>query len=61
VFASAHVTLTEGLLVGAGPDAPEVIASRFGEISARHAGEVVPGSGMAQSQREITKVMAGPR
>jgi NAD(P)-dependent dehydrogenase (short-subunit alcohol dehydrogenase family) len=61
VFASAHVTLTEGLLVGGGTDAPELVARRFGEISARNANEVVPGSGMAQSQREVTKVMSGAR
>jgi NAD(P)-dependent dehydrogenase (short-subunit alcohol dehydrogenase family) len=61
VFASAHVTLTDGLLVGAGPDAPEIIASRFGEISARNAAETVPGSGLAQSQHEISKVLSAPR
>jgi NAD(P)-dependent dehydrogenase (short-subunit alcohol dehydrogenase family) len=57
VFAASHVTLTDGVLIGAGPDAPEQIARRFAQISAR-ANDAVPGSGMAQSQQEMAKVMA---
>lgn len=58
VFAASHVTLTDGLLIGSGPDAPELLASRFDDICAR-AGETVPGSGLAQSQQEMAKVLAG--
>lgn len=58
VFAASHVTLTNGVLIGNGPDAPEQVAARFADISNR-AGEVVPASGMQQSQQEMTKVMAG--
>ncbi|MFT3859594.1 MAG: SDR family NAD(P)-dependent oxidoreductase [Aquabacterium sp.] len=57
VFATAHVTLTDGVLVGSGPDAPEQVAQRFGEIASRER-ETVPASGMAQSQQEVSKVMA---
>lgn len=56
VFAAAHVTLTEPVRIGVGPDAPEQVAARFGQISDR-AGSIVPGSGMQQSQREMSLVM----
>ncbi len=58
VFAASHVTLTDGLLIGSGPDAPEQLAAQFARINAQ-ANETVPGSGMAQSQQEMAKVMAG--
>jgi NAD(P)-dependent dehydrogenase (short-subunit alcohol dehydrogenase family) len=58
VFAASHITLTDGVLIGSGPDAPEQIASRFADITSR-ANEAVPASGMAQSQQEMAKVMAG--
>jgi len=58
VFAASHVTLTDGLLIGAGPDAPEQLAAQFARINAQ-ANETVPGSGLAQSQQEMSKVMAG--
>jgi len=56
VFAASHVTLTDGLLIGAGPDAPEQLAAQFARINAQ-ANETVPGSGLAQSQQEMAKVM----
>jgi NAD(P)-dependent dehydrogenase (short-subunit alcohol dehydrogenase family) len=56
VFAAAHVTLTDGVCIGNGPDAPEQVAARFGEITTR-VNDAVPGSGMAQSQQEMSKVM----
>ncbi len=58
VFAASHVTLTEGVLIGQGPDAPEQVGQRFDEITARSQ-ESVPGSGTAQSHQEVRKVMAG--
>lgn len=59
VFAASHVTLTDGVLIGAAADAPEQVAARFAQINAQ-ANEVVPGSGLAQSQQEMAKVMAAP-
>ncbi|KGM39891.1 3-hydroxyacyl-CoA dehydrogenase [Aquabacterium sp. NJ1] len=58
VFAASHVTLTDGVLIGSGPDAPEQLAAQFARINAQ-ANETVPGSGLAQSQQEMAKVMAG--
>ncbi|MBI5924653.1 MAG: SDR family NAD(P)-dependent oxidoreductase [Aquabacterium sp.] len=57
VFAASHVTLTDGVLIGAGADAPEQVAAHFAQINSQHQ-EAVPGSGMAQSHQEIAKVMA---
>ena len=56
MFAASHVTLTDGLLIGSGPDAPEQLAAQFARINAQ-ANETVPGSGLAQSQQEMAKVM----
>jgi len=58
VFAASHITLTDGVLIGSSPDAPEQIASRFADITSR-VNESVPASGMAQSQQEMAKVIAG--
>ncbi|TAK96512.1 MAG: SDR family NAD(P)-dependent oxidoreductase [Aquabacterium sp.] len=57
VFAAAHITLTDGVLIGVGADAPEQVATQFAQINSQHH-ETVPGSGLAQSQQEIAKVMA---
>jgi NAD(P)-dependent dehydrogenase (short-subunit alcohol dehydrogenase family) len=57
-FERAHVTLTQGIFVGDGPDAPEQVAARFGEISDR-TDEMVPESGAAQGARELTKASGG--
>ena len=57
VFAAAHVTLTQGVLIGSGADAPEQLAARLDEVRARE-GEAVPASGMAQSQQEMSRVLA---
>jgi NAD(P)-dependent dehydrogenase (short-subunit alcohol dehydrogenase family) len=58
VFAASHVTLTDGVLIGAAPDAAEQVAAQWARINAQQ-GETIPASGMAQSQQEISKVMAG--
>ena len=58
VFAASHITLTNGVLIGNGPDAPEQVAARFAEIAQRE-GEIVPKAGLQQSQQEMSKVMAG--
>jgi NAD(P)-dependent dehydrogenase (short-subunit alcohol dehydrogenase family) len=53
-FERAHVTLTEGIHVGLGDDAPEQIAAQWEAISDRD-GESVPQSGAAQGALEIGK------
>jgi hypothetical protein len=58
VFAASHITLTDGVLIGTGADAPEQLAAHFAQISSR-VNDSVPASGMAQSQQELAKVMAG--
>jgi hypothetical protein len=59
-FARAHITLTSGLHIGAGPDAAERVAASFDAISDR-AGETVPDSGNAPGRNEITLAMAAAR
>ncbi|HSB25087.1 MAG TPA: SDR family NAD(P)-dependent oxidoreductase [Burkholderiaceae bacterium] len=59
-FARAHVTLTHGAHVGQGDDAAERVAARFAEISDR-AGEIVPDSGAAQAQNELSQATAAAR
>ena len=53
-FERAHVTLTQGIHVGAGADAAERIAAAFDALSDRQ-GETVPESGAAQGTLEIAK------
>ena len=55
-FERAHVTLTQGILVGLGADAAEQVAGRWEEISDRD-GETVPESGAAQGTLEVGKAM----
>jgi NAD(P)-dependent dehydrogenase (short-subunit alcohol dehydrogenase family) len=56
-FERAHITLTQGVFVGAADDAAEQVAERFEEISA-HDGETVPQSGSAQGEWEVRKALA---
>jgi NAD(P)-dependent dehydrogenase (short-subunit alcohol dehydrogenase family) len=56
VFAASHITLTEGLYLGQGPEVAEELARRWSEVIHRE-GDLVPGSGMVQSQRELSKAM----
>lgn len=58
-FAAAHVTLTEGVYLGAHQDAAEALATRYEQVTDRH-GEVVPAYGMLQSQRELQNAQ-GPQ
>ena len=55
-FERAHITLTQGIHVGARADAAERIAAAFDELSDRE-GETVPESGAAQGTLEIGKAM----
>lgn len=57
-FEAAHVTLTRGIHVGLGPDAPEQLAQRLAEALDR-AGETVPGSGAEQGANEMRLARGG--
>jgi len=56
-FEAAHITMTQGVYIGDGADAPEQLAMRLAEVTARK-GEQVPLSGSAQGTNEVTKAMA---
>jgi len=59
-FARAHVTLSNGLQIGAEADAAEQVIRRWEEISDR-TGEIVPDYGFAQAERELAGAgMAAP-
>ncbi|HJV43556.1 SDR family NAD(P)-dependent oxidoreductase [Caulobacter sp.] len=51
-FAAAHVTLTNGVQVGAAPDAGRQVAARWAEIVDRR-DEIVPDHAFIQSEREL--------
>ena len=55
-FERAHITLTQGIWVGAGEDAPEQIAARFDEISDR-TGDIVGENANDPGRFEIAKAM----
>lgn len=57
-FETAHITLTRGVFIGHGDDAPEQIAARFAEISDR-TDDMVPGSGAVQGTTEIANAQKG--
>jgi NAD(P)-dependent dehydrogenase (short-subunit alcohol dehydrogenase family) len=51
-FEAAHITLTRGIHVGAGEDAPEGVLAGLDRIRDR-TGETVPATGLEQSHREL--------
>ncbi len=57
-FERAHVTMTQGVHIGTGPDTAERVAARFAEISARD-GETVPDAGSAQGTNEVARALRG--
>jgi NAD(P)-dependent dehydrogenase (short-subunit alcohol dehydrogenase family) len=57
VVASTHIALTQGVYVGAGPDAPEQVLQRLADITSR-TGDSVPASGAGQTQQEVSTVLA---
>jgi NAD(P)-dependent dehydrogenase (short-subunit alcohol dehydrogenase family) len=59
-YERAHITLTEGIHIGAPADAAERIAAELDAISSRD-GETVPESGTAQGALEIGKAMKSIR
>ncbi|QNK68335.1 SDR family NAD(P)-dependent oxidoreductase [Variovorax sp. PAMC26660] len=58
VFEAAHITLTQGVWLGIGPDVPEQLAERLADVTSRD-GEAVPQSGAAQGGNEVGKAKAG--
>ena len=56
-FEAAHITMTEGLWLGADSQTPERLAERLAEVTDR-AGESVPHSGSDQGTHEVEKAMA---
>ena len=56
-FESAYVTLTQGVWIGSGADAPEQLVARLAEVRDRH-DDMVPASGAAQGGNEVAKAMA---
>ena len=51
-FATAHVTLTGGVEVGAGPDAGEQVVANWDAVTRREQ-EIVPDYGFVQAEREL--------
>lgn len=51
-FATANVTLTNGIQVGNGADAADRVVNEWDRISDR-SGEIVPGYGLTQAEREL--------
>ncbi len=59
-FEAAHITLTQGIHLGAGADVPEQLAAQLARVRER-SGESVPQSGSEQGLREMTKGMAAAK
>ena len=59
-FEAAHITMTQGAFIGIGGDAPEQLAARLAQVTARD-GDQVPQSGAAQGTNEVTLAMAAAR
>ncbi|MFY7870894.1 MAG: SDR family NAD(P)-dependent oxidoreductase [Limnohabitans sp.] len=55
-FEAAHITLTQGVYLGLGPDVPEQLAENLPRVTER-TGETVPRSGGEQGSREVGKAM----
>ena len=59
-FEAAHITMTQGAFIGIGGDAPEQLAARLAQVTARD-GDQVPQSGAAQGTNEVTLATAAAR
>ncbi|MEY4426562.1 MAG: hypothetical protein RL535_860 [Pseudomonadota bacterium] len=59
-FEAAHISLTQGLHVGLGSDAPELLAAKLAEVTNRQH-DTVPMSGSAQGQNEIQKMLVATK
>ncbi|RAK52395.1 SDR family NAD(P)-dependent oxidoreductase [Phenylobacterium deserti] len=51
-FATAHVTLSEGLYIGAGDAAGQMVAEQWPAVADR-SGDIVPAYGFVQAEREL--------
>jgi len=58
-FACANVTLTPGVQIGDGENAPARVVAQWDQISDRE-GEIVPGYGFTQAERELAGAGAEP-
>ena len=56
-FEVAHITLTQGVHLGTGPDVPEQLAAALAQVTDRQ-GETVPRAGSEQGTLEVGKAMA---
>ena len=56
-FEAAHITLTQGIWLGADDSTPERLAAHLAEATDR-AGDIVPQSGAAQGSNEMAKAAA---
>ncbi|PWW48980.1 SDR family NAD(P)-dependent oxidoreductase [Melaminivora alkalimesophila] len=59
-FEAAHITLTQGVYLGTGPDVPERLAAQLAQVTDR-SGDMVPQSGAAQGKHEVERAMAAHR
>ena len=57
-FEAANITLTQGVFIGGGAQAPERLLARLAEVTDR-AGAMVPGAGTAQGANEMQLARAG--
>ena len=55
-FEAAHITLTQGIHLGVGPDVPERLAAALAQVRER-SGETVPLAGAEQGTLEVSKAM----
>jgi NAD(P)-dependent dehydrogenase (short-subunit alcohol dehydrogenase family) len=58
-FARAHVTLTQGVYLGAGDDVGERLIAAWEQVS-DSAGQIVPEYGFTQAEREVASAAAHP-
>ncbi|RYG14406.1 MAG: SDR family NAD(P)-dependent oxidoreductase [Burkholderiales bacterium] len=56
-FEAAHITMTQGVHLGTGPQTPEMLLDQLAQVTARD-GDVVPQAGSAQGTNEIGKATA---
>jgi hypothetical protein len=55
-FEVAHITLTQGVYLGTGPDTADLLADAMAQVTDRQ-GEMVPRSGSDQGTLEVGKAM----
>jgi NAD(P)-dependent dehydrogenase (short-subunit alcohol dehydrogenase family) len=58
-FATASITLSEGIYVGGGEDAGERVLAAWDAVTDR-AGDLVPAYGFVQAEREVASAVAHP-